>query len=101
MRQYYVYILASKSRRLYVGITNDLTRRVYEHRSGLEHHTSRYRINRLVHFEVFGEPMYAIEREKRLKAFLRSKKIALIEVANPAWDDLSAEWFSERSPSTA
>ena len=65
MRQYYVYILASKSRRLYIGVTNDLTRRIYQHRSGLEHHTSRYRIDRLVYFEIFGEPMYAIEREKR------------------------------------
>ena len=93
MRQYYVYILASKSRRLYIGMTNDLLRRVYQHRFEKQHHTSRYRIDRLVYFEVFGEPMNAIEREKRLKRFLRSKKTALVEAANPAWDDLAADWF--------
>jgi putative endonuclease len=93
MRTYYVYILASKSRRLYVGVTNNLERRVCQHRNGLGKFTSQYRINRLVHFEEFSHPMEAIEREKRIKSFLRSRKIKLIESKNPAWDDLAGSWY--------
>ena len=93
MRRFYVYILASKSRRLYIGVTNDLQRRVYQHLNGYGQFTTRYRINRLVYFEEFGRAIQAIEREKRIKTLLRAKKIKLIESANPAWDDLAAEWF--------
>jgi putative endonuclease len=95
MRQYYVYILASKSRTLYVGVTNDLLRRVYLHRTGQGKFTSQYRVTRLVYFELFGSAMSAIEREKRIKSMLRARKIALVNSVNPAWDDLAAEWFSE------
>jgi putative endonuclease len=92
MRTYYVYILASKSRCLYIGVTNNLQRRIYQHRNGLGKFTSQYRINRLVHFEEFSHPMEAIEREKRIKSFLRARKIKLIESKNPAWDDLTNGW---------
>ena len=80
MKTYYVYILASASRTLYVGVTNNLERRVLEHRRKLiPGFTARYNINRLVHFEVFGDIRAAIGREKQIKGWLRSKKIALIE----------------------
>ena len=97
MRKYYVYILASKSRRLYIGITRDLERRVFQHRNGFGDFTSRYRITRLVYFEKFDHPMTAIEREKRIKSLLRARKIDLIQSKNPAWDDLAADWFSDPS----
>ena len=93
MREAFVYILASKSRRLYIGVTSDLIRRVYEHRTGEIGHTSQYRITRLVYFETFSRPIDAIEREKRLKSLLRSRKIALIQASNPTWEDLAADWF--------
>jgi putative endonuclease len=83
MRDIYVYILASRSRRLYIGVTSNLIRRLHEHRTGGIGHTSKYKITRLVHFEVFSRPIDAIEREKRLKAFLRSRKIQLIQESNP------------------
>ena len=93
MRQFFVYILASKSRRLYVGVTNDLERRVYEHRARQVTFTSRYRIDRLVYFETTGNPAAAIEREKKIKGWLRSRKIDLIESMNPTWRDLAASWI--------
>ena len=93
MRQYYIYILASKSRTLYVGVTNDLERRIYEHRTGHCSFTSKYRVRRLVYFEVTGNSMAAIAREKQIKAWRREKRLALISANNPAWDDLAAEWF--------
>ena len=89
----YVYILSNKSRDLYVGVTNNLERRMYEHVSGFSDFTARYRVARLVYYEGLPTPIAAIRREKRLKALLRSKKIALIESTNPAWDDLAAGWF--------
>jgi putative endonuclease len=98
VRQFYVYILASKSHRLYVGVTNDIVRRMYEHVTGSSNFTARYRVKRLVYFEELSTPIAAIRREKRLKAMLRAKKIALIEAKNPAWDDLAADWFEGPSP---
>jgi len=90
----YIYIMASKSRVLYVGITNDMVRRIYEHKTAATPgFTADYRVNRLVHVEEIGDPSRAIEREKRLKLLLRSRKIALIEKKNPAWDDLAEVWF--------
>ncbi len=92
-RPYYVYILASKSRVLYVGITSRLRARVREHRSGeLGGFTSEYRVHRLVFFECFDWVDAAIRREKQLKRWRREKKVALIERNNPTWEDLSAEW---------
>ena len=94
MRRYYVYIMASSSRILYVGITNDIRRRVWEHKNDVNPgFTSKYRIHRLVYFESFKYVGNAIAREKRLKGWLREKKVALIRSANPTWEDLSAGWF--------
>jgi len=92
--RYFVYILASKSRRLYVGITNDLERRIYEHKKKLaDGFTKMYKIDRLVHFEETSDALAAIEREKQIKGLLRVKKIALIESGNPTWEDLSEVWY--------
>jgi putative endonuclease len=88
MHTYHVYILASKSRRLYIGVTNDLARRLQQHRTGLIHTTAKYRVTRLVHAEPTDDVRAAIAREKQLKGWLRSKKLALISAANPTWDDL-------------
>jgi putative endonuclease len=93
MRTFYVYILASRTHRLYVGVTNDLVRRIYEHRSGASDFTRRYRITRLVYFETTGSAYSAITREKQIKGLLRKKKIDLIERSNPKWNDLAANWL--------
>ncbi|MFI5235405.1 MAG: GIY-YIG nuclease family protein [Gemmatimonadales bacterium] len=90
-RQFFVYILASTSRVLYIGVTNDLDRRIAQHRSGLGGGFSRrYQTHRLVFFEIFDRPRTAIAREKQLKGWKRSRKLALIEEANPHWKDLGA-----------
>jgi putative endonuclease len=86
----YVYILASRSRNLYIGVTIGLQRRVLEHRNGLAPgFTSRYKIFRLVHFEIFGDVRAAIAREKELKGWRREKKLWLINRHNPTWEDLA------------
>jgi len=93
-RAYYVYILASRSRTLYTGVTGDLQRRVLQHKqrdSG--GFTTRYYVTRLVYHETFGNPKAAIAREKQIKSWRRSKKVALIKATNPKWLDLSDEWF--------
>ncbi|MBI4480703.1 MAG: GIY-YIG nuclease family protein [Acidobacteria bacterium] len=96
---YHVYILASRSRTLYTGVTNNLARRVSEHRQGLiPGFTRQYRIHRLVYFEPYQDVRAAIRREKQIKGWLRAKKIALIEEHNPTWDDLAAGWFPEKRP---
>jgi putative endonuclease len=86
----YVYLLASgKHGTLYLGVTNDLIRRVYEHKTKVTRgFTSRYDVDRLVWFEVYDDPENAITREKELKKWRRDWKIALIEEANPDWNDL-------------
>ncbi len=87
---YYVYILASRSRTLYTGVTNDLLRRMVEHRDGLvPGFTSQYRIFRLVHFEIFGDIRLAIAREKEIKGWRREKKLWLIERDNPTWEEFT------------
>ena len=89
MRTYYVYIMASRSRVLYVGVTNDLARRVNEHRCARNKgFTSRYRVTRLVYFEEFMDIRDAIAREKAIKSWRRSRKVLLIEARNPSWEDL-------------
>jgi putative endonuclease len=87
---YYVYILASrKDGAIYVGTTNDLVRRIYEHRTkAVRGFTSKYNITRLVWFEIYDDPLSAISREKELKKWKRSWKIKLIEARNPEWQDL-------------
>ena len=90
MKNYYVYIVTNKPRgTLYIGMTNNLVRRGYEHRNGLiDGFTKRYSLNKLVYFEVFNRIEDAILREKRLKKWNRKWKIDLIEMANPEWIDL-------------
>ena len=98
MRSYYVYILASASRTLYVGVTNNIMRRVYEHKcKKADSFTARYNINRLVYFAETTDVRDAIAREKEIKGWLRAKKIALIEEMNPTWEDFSAAWFDNSS----
>ncbi len=92
-RKFYVYLLASRSRVLYIGMTNDLERRLREHRLGeLGGFTKQYRVHRLVFFESFHDARTAIAREKQLKGWRREKKVALIEAVNPTWEDLAAAW---------
>jgi len=90
MRQYFVYILASKkSGTLYTGVTNDLIKRVYEHKNNLvEGFTKRYSVHNLVYYEIYGDIYDAIEREKRMKKWNREWKINLIKKMNPNWEDL-------------
>ena len=76
MRQFFIYILASKSHRLYVGVTNNIERRTYEHRAGWSEFTGRYRIDRLVYFETSSHPTQAIRREKAIKRLSRAQKSA-------------------------
>jgi putative endonuclease len=89
-RVYYVYILASGiGGTLYIGVTNNLIRRTYEHKEKLiEGFTKKYGVSRLVYFEQFGEIGDAIQREHRLKKWKRAWKVRLIEEKNPNWDDL-------------
>ena len=103
-RQFYVYIMTNRSRTLYIGVTNNLERRVYEHKSeSIDGFTRRYRMNRLVYFDATTSVEGAISREKELKGWRRSKKINLIEQANPGWKDLSDGWYEaneqQRDPS--
>ena len=94
MKNYHVYIMASKSRTLYVGVASDLVRRVFEHKNkSVEGFTGRYNVSRLVHCEETTDVNAAIAREKQIKGWLRSRKIALIEELNPTWDDLAAGWY--------
>ena len=96
IRTYCVYILASRSRVLYTGVTNDLARRVREHKQGLiPGFTQKYRVTRLVYFEEFGDIRDAIAREKQIKGWVRARKLALIEAHNPTWDDLAEHWFHQ------
>ena len=93
MHQYYVYIMTNKSKTLYVGITNNMERRVYEHKNSLiDGFTKKYHINKLVYFEETNDVIEAIAREKQIKGWLRAKKITLIESSNPEWNDLSKDW---------
>jgi putative endonuclease len=91
--RYFVYIMASKHRTLYTGVTGDLERRVFEHRHGITGgFTRKYNCHRLVFFEAADDAMAAIVREKEIKGWARRKKCALIEERNPDWKDLSEEW---------
>ena len=91
MRLYYVYVLASRNRVLYTGITRDLGKRLSEHRSDLypRFFVSQYKVTQLVYFEEFTDVTQAITREKQIKAWRRAKKIRLIESMNPEWQDLA------------
>ena len=94
MKQYYVYILTNLRQVLYVGVTNNLRRRVYQHKTKADpkSFTAKYNIDRLVYFEVFSSAKDAIAREKQIKRWRREKKLALIESENPRWMDVTWEW---------
>ena len=91
---YYVYMLTNKTNRvLYTGVTNDLERRLAEHRSGnIKGFTQKYRTHKLVYYDWTSDALAAIEQEKRIKGWTRAKKNALIESRNPEWRDLSEDW---------
>jgi putative endonuclease len=91
---YYVYIMTNRSKTLYRGVTGNLEQRVFERKQGIKgEFAARYKIDRLVYFERFGDIHAAIDREKQIKGLLRHKKIALIVSMNPEWKDLSEAWF--------
>ncbi|HSW92859.1 MAG TPA: GIY-YIG nuclease family protein [Gammaproteobacteria bacterium] len=93
MKNFYVYILSNATRTLYIGVTNNLERRMYEHKNKLiEGFTKKYNLTKLVYYETTESIIEGICREKQLKGWLRSKKIVLIEKENPGWDDLSLSW---------
>jgi len=94
MKHYYVYVMASFRQTLYVGVTNNLQRRVYEHKTRIhpQSFTARYNIDRLVYCETYNDIRDALAREKQIKSWRRSKKVALIEAENPRWKDISLEW---------
>ena len=99
MKQYYVYIMSSHRGTLYTGVTNNLIRRVYEHRHALlGGFTKKYNITKLMYYEVTENINSVIAREKQIKGWLRSKKIALIESSNPYWQDLSEAWYAPNAP---
>jgi putative endonuclease len=93
MRQYYVYILSNKYNNvLYTGVTNNLTRRISEHKSkSLDGFTKKYNLTKLVFFEQFGQVDDALSAEKKIKGWVRLKKNQLVESINPSWDDLALE----------
>jgi len=99
-RTYYVYILGSISGTLYIGITGNLRRRVWQHKNHVfEGFSAQYDVDRLLYYERYVTVGRAIAREKQLKGWLRKKKIALIEKDNPQWRDLAGDWFEERDHS--
>ncbi|MES2392719.1 MAG: GIY-YIG nuclease family protein [Acidobacteriota bacterium] len=97
---FYVYILSSKGKRLYIGFTHELENRVWEHKNKIhpESFTAKYNIDQLVYRESFGLAIAAITREKELKSWNRIKKVALIVSTNPTWRDLSLDWGKPTKP---
>ena len=92
-KRYYVYIMASRSLSLYTGVTNSIYQRALQHKSGeIDGFTKKYKINRLVYYEIFEHIGNAIAREKQVKAWTRAKRLALIKTMNPAWQDLAEGW---------
>jgi putative endonuclease len=100
MRVFHVYILASRSRVLYTGITSNIARRMFEHKNKLlPGFTSKYSVDMLVYCEEYQYPHEAIMREKQIKGYVRKKKIQMIESMNPEWEDLSADWCTDEEGS--
>lgn len=98
MSQYFVYIMTNRSKTLYTGVTNDLMRRVFEHKNKLvPGFTSKYNINKLIYVEATPDVRAAISREKQIKGWVRSRKIVMIEAVNPTWRDLSSDWGGDPS----
>ncbi len=99
--RFWVYIMASKSRRIYTGITNNITKRVLQHKSGkFKGFTQRYKIDRLVYFEEHKYVEHAIRQEKQIKGLDRAKRAALIQSMNPTWEDLAVDWGKPVKPIT-
>ncbi|MCX6153194.1 MAG: GIY-YIG nuclease family protein [Candidatus Kapabacteria bacterium] len=97
-KNYFVYIMTNASRTLYIGFTNNLERRVFEHKNKLvEGFTKKYNITKLVYYEMTTDVYSAIAREKQLKGWLREKKVKLITDFNPEWRDLSLDWSIDSS----
>jgi len=95
-KAYYIYFMSNRSRTLYAGVTGNIRKRVYEHKTGaVEGFTSRYRLDRLVYWEKFQYVRNAIAREKQIKRWKRVKKVQLVVSMNPTWKDLAADWFPE------
>ena len=95
-KKYWVYIVASRTGTLYIGMTNNLYVRVAQHKAGeIEGFSSDYKCNRLVYWESFDDVLRPINREKQLKGWRRAKKIVLIESMNPRWEDLAEKWGAE------
>lgn len=94
-KSYWVYILANKSKTLYIGVTDNLLRRLFEHKNktNSKSFTSRYNISKLAYLEETNDVTVAIQREKQLKSYKRDWKVELIERENPNWEDLSEDWF--------
>jgi len=94
VNEYYIYIMASKSGTLYVGSTNNIISRVYEHKNGLlEGFTKKYGCNRLLYYEIFETESEALNRELQIKKYNRKKKQSLIKLINPEWKDLTQDWY--------
>jgi putative endonuclease len=92
-KRYYVYIMASRSRTLYTGVTGAIFHRALQHKEGeIEGFTKKYHINRLVYYEIFKYVNNAIAREKQIKAWTRAKRLALIKIMNPTWQHLAEGW---------
>ncbi|HWY57481.1 MAG TPA: GIY-YIG nuclease family protein [Terriglobales bacterium] len=103
-KRFYVYVMTNRprSRVLYTGVTGNLARRVFEHKNKLvPGFTSRYNLTRLAYYEAFAYPDMAIDREKEIKGWRRSKKIRLIESVNPNWHDLAEQWSEVYKPDTS
>jgi putative endonuclease len=97
-KQYYVYIMTNKSGTLYTGMTNNIKKRVYDHKNKLiPGFTKKYNIKRLFYCETFDDVFSAIAREKTIKGWLRKKKIELIQKTNPDWKDLAKDWHEQDS----
>jgi putative endonuclease len=98
---YHVYIMASESFAVYIGVTRDLPSRVYQHRQGSlsDAFTARHRIFKLVYFESTNDVLAAIAREKQLKGWRRARKIELVARVNPEWRNLAADWIDDEPPS--
>lgn len=94
MKNYYIYIMTSQSGTLYIGMTNDIKKRVYQHKKHLiPGFTDKYNVDQLLYVETTSDPVSAIRREKQLKKWRREKKVALVDSQNPDWKDLSEGWY--------
>lgn len=94
MKSYFVYIMGSKTGTLYVGFTDDIKRRVYEHKNHLiDGVTDKYDVDKLLYVETFNDAVSAIKREKQIKHWRREKKVWLIDTQNPDWNDLAQGWY--------